>query len=258
MSAIRAQGIRVTLGKREVLREVDLQARPGEVLGLLGPNGAGKTTLLRVVAGLVPAGHGSVDLAGQPLAQLSGRQRAQQIAYLPQGNECHWPLRVREVVALGRLPHRAPWQRLPAGDAAAIDTALAETDARALAERSVNQLSGGERTRVLLARALATGAPCLLADEPVAGLDPAHQLQVMALLKSKARAGATVVVVLHDLGLAARYCDQLCLLGAGRVIAQGEPQEVLAAEPLQQAYGIRAWYGEVEGQPLVVPLGTET
>ncbi|MGB1580497.1 MAG: ABC transporter ATP-binding protein [Nevskiales bacterium] len=256
MTALTARQVSLNLGERQVLHAVDLLAQPGEILGLLGPNGAGKTTLIRLLAGLLAPQQGSVDLAGQPLQALGDRERAKRIAYLPQGHECHWPLKVREVVALGRLPHRAPWQGLPQADAAIIDTALEETDTLHLAERAINSLSGGERSRVLLARALATQASSLLADEPVAGLDPAHQLQVMSLLQGKARAGVTVVVVLHDLGLAARYCDRLCLLAEGRVIAQGMPGEVLSPEPLQQAYGIRAWYGEVEGERLVVPLGT--
>ncbi len=254
MNSLQASNISVQLADRPVLQDVNIAIRPTQVHGLLGPNGAGKTTLLRALAGLQTVDAGQVQLSDQPLDSIPASRRARQLAYLPQGTECHWPLLAREVVALGRLPHRAPWRSVPAHDAERIEAALREADVLHLADRPINSLSGGERARVLLARSLATGAEILLADEPVAGLDPSHQLQVMALLKARASAGGTVVVVLHDLNLAARFCDQLTLLNEGRVIAQGAPESVLAPAPLQQAYGIRAWYGEVEGERLVVPL----
>jgi iron complex transport system ATP-binding protein len=258
MNSLQAQQVCVQLGARSVLQDVDIEIRPAQLHGLLGPNGAGKTTLLRALAGLQNLTAGHIHISGQALGDIPANQRAQRLAYLPQGTECHWPLLAREVVALGRLPHRAPWRSVPLHDAERIDAAMRDADVQHLAERPIHSLSGGERSRVLLARTLATGAEILLADEPVAGLDPAHQLQVMSLLRQRAQAGATVVVVLHDLNLAARFCDQLTLLRTGQVIAQGDVNEVLAAEPLQQAYGIRAWYGEVEGERLVVPLGTDS
>lgn len=254
MNSLQTQKLSVQLGERRVLQDVDIEIRPAQVHGLLGPNGAGKTTLLRALAGLQTPSAGDIQLSDQPLADISAKRLAQRLAYLPQGTECHWPLLAHEVVALGRLPHRAPWGKVPSHDAERINAAMRDTDVQHLAQRPIHSLSGGERARVLLARTLATGAEILLADEPVAGLDPAHQLQVMSLLKQRAAAGATVVVVLHDLNLAARFCDQLTLLNSGQVIAQGNAQTVLADEPLQQAYGIRAWHGEVEGEHLVVPL----
>lgn len=257
MNRLQARSIGVVLGGRPVLNGVSLCSEAGEVHGLLGPNGAGKTSLLRVLAGLQVPVEGEALLDGQPVATLPANVRARRLVYLPQGTECHWPLRVRDVVALGRLPYRAPWRPVPPQDQVLIDEALRQTDVQHLAERAIHSLSGGERARVLLARALATGADVLLADEPVAGLDPAHQLQVMALLKERARAGCCVIVVMHDLNLAARHCDRLTLLGEGRVVAQGDVTSVLAPETLKTAYGIEAWYGEAEGAPLVVPLSRQ-
>ncbi|HXG28067.1 MAG TPA: ABC transporter ATP-binding protein, partial [Nevskiales bacterium] len=171
-----------------------------------------------------------------------------------QGGQCHWPMPVAQVVALGRLPHRAPWARVPPADAAAVQRALQAADVAHLADRPVTQLSGGERARVLLARALAVEARVLLADEPTAGLDPAHQLGVMEVLRRRAQSGAGVVVVLHDLTLAARFCDRLLLLGEGRVVADGAAEQVLTEQNLAQVYGIEAHRAAGAEGLLVVPL----
>ncbi|MGH8560377.1 MAG: ABC transporter ATP-binding protein [Nevskiales bacterium] len=254
MSLLAATALRVELGHRSVLDGVNFSINSGELVGLLGPNGAGKTTLLRVLAGLQQKQTGSVRLLDRDLGSYTASGRARRLAYLPQGGQCHWPMSVTQVVALGRLPHRAPWARIPPTDEAAVQRALRDADVAHLAERITTELSGGERARVLLARALAVEAQVLLADEPTAGLDPAHQLSVMSVLRARAQSGTGVVVVLHDLTLAARFCDRLVLLGEGRVVAVGVPSQVLTPEHLGSTYRIEAHYLQTEEGLLVVPL----
>ena len=241
---IAAENITVRLGGRVVLDGVSVAARDGEILGLIGPNASGKTTLMRVLAGLI------APEAGQVRPAMSPAERSRVVAYMEQGAVVHWPLSVRHLVALGRLPHLGPFQRLSGEDAQAIDAALAETEVTALADRPVTELSSGELARVHLARALATAPRVLLADEPVASLDPNHALQVMELLRAQAARGA-VIAVLHDLTLAARFCDRLALLDRGRMAAEGKPAEVLTPETLAQVYAVTAAFGE----GYVVPLG---
>ncbi len=253
MTTLAAEAITVRLGTRTVLDSVSLAVRSGETIGLIGPNGAGKTTALRALAGLAPVAAGEIQLDGQRLDRLSGRHRARAIAYFAQGGICHWPLLVGRLVALGRLPHLAPWTAPTAADQTAIDTAMAAADVIDLACKPVSDLSQGERARVLLARALAIEAPVLLADEPVAALDPRHQLQIMQALAARARSGAAVIVVLHDLTLAARFCDRLVLLAEGRVLAEGAPAETLTPERLLEAYGIAAEIGRRGDSLFVVP-----
>jgi iron complex transport system ATP-binding protein len=224
------------------------------LIGVIGPNGAGKSTLARAVLGLVAPAAGRILIDDTPLDELTRPELARRIAYLPQGQQLGWPLSVARLVALGRLPHLAPFSRLADCDRAAIDRAMARTDVAVLAARTATELSGGERARTLLARALAVEAPALIADEPLAALDPAHQLDVMALLAEEAGQGRLVVAVLHDLAMAARFCQRLLLLSDGRLIADGPPDAVLTAERLAGAYGVRAWNGEAEGHRLVVPI----
>ncbi len=248
-----AQRLTLALGRRPVLRDLDLALPGGRVTGLIGPNGAGKTTLLRALAGIVAAGSGTVTLDARPLARWPRRELARSVTYLAQEAPCSWAMAVRRIVALGRLPHLAGWQRPGDADEQAIAGALREADVLHLADRNVLTLSGGERARVMLARALASGPRFLLADEPVAGLDPAHQLEVMALLKARAQAGMGVIVTLHDLTLAARFCDTLAIIADGRIKAEGPPEAVLTPALLASAFGVRAAYGRQGGERFIVP-----
>ena len=249
---VRLDAVSVTLGGRRVIDAVSADLAGG-VIGLIGPNGAGKSTLVRAIAGLIPTA-GAILIDGNPVAIMPLRDRARRIAYLPQGQAVHWPLTVERLVALGRLPHLAPFSRAGEADAAAIGRALDRTGLGSLRDRPIDELSGGERARVLLARALAVEAPLLLADEPLAALDPAHQIEVMALLRAESARGATVIAVLHDLTLAARWCDRLLLIDQGRLVADGKPVDVLTTDRIGSVYNVSAFIGEAAGEPLIVPL----
>jgi iron complex transport system ATP-binding protein len=249
---VRLDHVSVKLGGRRVVEGVSADLAGG-VIGLIGPNGAGKSTLVRAVAGLIPS-EGAILIDGMAVTALPLRERARRVAYLPQGQSVHWPLTVERLVALGRLPHLAPFARPGAEDAAAIEQAMARTELLDLRDRPIDELSGGERARVLLARALAVQAPLLLADEPLAALDPAHQIEVMSLLRDEAARGATVIAVLHDLTIAARWCDRLLLIDDGRLVADGAPRDVLTAARIRSVYNVTAFIGETDGEALIVPL----
>lgn len=253
MMLLAADNLFAGRGARDVLHGVSLHAAAGEVVGLIGPNGAGKSTFCAALAGLLPVREGVLTLAGRPLAGLAPRERAKLLGYLPQAPECHWPLLVEQVVALGRLPHRGAWGGAGEADRAAVAAALARLEVGGLADRLFTQLSGGERMRVLLARAIAGAPRVLLADEPVDGLDPAHQLEVMELLREQAAAGCAVVVVLHDLALAGRFCDRLVLLEQGRVLAAGPAAAVLTGDNCARAYGVETVRLEHAGGAVLVP-----
>lgn len=254
MVTIACQGLDVDLGARRVLSGIDLELHAGALIGVIGPNGAGKSTLARALLHLVPATSGRVSVDGWDVSGLAASDLARRVAYLPQGQELHWPLSVERLVGLGRLPHLAPFSRIGAADQAAIEDAMRETGTLDLRDRIATELSGGERARVMLARALATQAPALIVDEPLASLDPSHQIEVMSLLAARAAGGSLVVVVLHDLSAAARYCDRLILLHRGGIVADGVPGDVLSDEALATVYGIAAWRGEANGAPLLIPL----
>ena len=217
---------------------------------MIGANGSGKSTLLRALAGLLPAESGEIRLFGKPLRQLPLREVAQTLAYLPQAPECHWPLTADRVVALGRLPFQGSSTEL---DAQHVTRALAAMNALHLQERPVNELSGGERARVFLARALAGDPAFLLIDEPSAGLDPFHQIQLMEMLRTLAQDGHGILVVLHDLGLAARFCGRLLLLHDGDLIASGCPEVVLTDALLAQAHHISAYRSCHQETSVIVP-----
>ncbi|MDH3242148.1 MAG: ABC transporter ATP-binding protein [Alphaproteobacteria bacterium] len=254
MTALSVRDLTLALDGRDVLKGIGFDAAPGELIGVIGPNGAGKTTLLRALAGAIPHRAGNITLDGAPVTALAARERARRIAYLGQEEAPQWAISCENLVGLGRLPHRPSWQGESAADRAAVAAALMACDALQLADRPVNRLSGGERTRVLLARALAVESDFLLADEPTAGLDPAHALQVMEVLACRAAAGTGVIVTLHDLTNALRYCNRLILLNHGTLAAEGSPDAVLSPENLARIYGIRAHAGTAAGKPFLVPL----
>lgn len=254
MVSIAAEGLSVSLAGTRVIDDLSVSLGGGALIGIVGPNGAGKSTLARALLGLLAPDTGRVTIDGDDVATLPSATVARRVAYLPQAYAVHWPLSVERLVGLGRLPHLGPFSRITPADQAAIDAAMHDTGTAHLADRTATELSGGERARVMLARALATGAPALIADEPLTSLDPGHQLEVMALLKARARAGALVVVVLHDLGIAARFCDRLLLIDRGRLKADGPPAAVLTDAALAETYAITVWRGEVHGQPLLVPF----
>jgi len=252
-AALSVHGLSVRYDARTVLRDVTIGFAPASVIGLVGPNGAGKSTLLRACAGLASPSAGEIRLEGKPLSAWNRRHRARALGYLAQDRSVLWPLAAERLVALGRLPHLGPWDTISAADAAAVHEAMAATDVLHLAQRAVTALSGGEVTRVLVARLLAGGPSVLLADEPVSGLDPAHAMQVLEIFRARARQGRTVVVVLHDLTLAARFCDRLVLLNGGCIAAAGAPAEVLTPKNLAQCYGITADILTCEGALTIVP-----
>ncbi|MBX9774644.1 MAG: ABC transporter ATP-binding protein [Xanthobacteraceae bacterium] len=229
----------VRLGDRLIVDGASLDLAAGKLTMLIGPNGAGKTTLMRALAGLVPA-EGRIDIGGRPLAALTPRDRARRIAYLPQGHVFHWPMPVAAVVALGRYPYGDAFSPVTDADRRAVAKALAATGTEGFASRAVTTLSGGERARVALARALACEAPILLADEPTVSLDPRHQLVVMELLARAAHNGGAVLAIVHDLAMAARFADRIVIMDRGRLIADGAPRDVLTAERIAAVFGVEA------------------
>jgi iron complex transport system ATP-binding protein len=252
---LRAAGVTFGYPGRDVLRDVSFTLRPGELCALCGPNGAGKSTLLRLLLGLHEPGAGQVELGGAPVASLSRREIARRAALLPQESPVELPLTVREVVALGRLPHLGRFEAERPEDGAAVARALDATDTAALADRPLTELSGGERHRAHLARAIAQGAAVLLLDEPVAGLDLVHQLRALELLRATVDGERGAIVALHDLTLAARYCDRILLLEGGRLRADAPPAEVLTPETLARVFGVRAEIrADDAGRPFVIPV----
>ncbi len=243
--ALQLAGLRVHVAGRQVVAVDDWRVAPGEVVGIVGPNGAGKTSLLRGALGLIP--HvGESRLFGDPVQSLRPAERARRVAYLPQERRPAWGLPARRVAALGALT------RPPAEADAAADRALARVGLTALTHRGVFAMSGGERARVLIARLLAAEAPLIVADEPASDLDPAAQLRTLAILREEAARGAAVVVTLHDLGLAARFCDRLLVLCGGRVAADAPPRQALSPEILSDVFGLHGRLLETEAGPIPV------
>ncbi len=238
MSVLEAEGLSVMLGGQPVLRQLSFRAEAGRVTGLIGPNGAGKSTLLRALLRLQAIDDGRIHWAGRDITQRPPHSLAGVFAYLAQSQNIHWPLSVEATVALARRPTLTPFSRLRQADRDAIDRAIAMTELEAQRRRPITQLSGGERARALLARVLASGAPVIMADEPVAALDPYHQLNILELLRAAANEGRLVMMVLHDLGLARRYCDDVLVLSAGELAAAGPADHVLTAPVLEPVYRV--------------------
>jgi iron complex transport system ATP-binding protein len=250
---LQARGVSVRLGDRRVLHDIALDLPLRHLVALVGPNGAGKTTLLRALAGLVPS-DGSISAGGAALKSLPLRARALRFGYLPQGHVVHWPLPARDIVALGRIPHGATDPaRLSGRDGDAVLRAMQATDVLGLSDRRITELSGGERSRVALARVLAVEAPVLLADEPTASLDPRYQLDVMHYLREAADAGTLVIVVTHDLGLAARFADTVLVLCDGTLVAQGPPAAALTDAVMAEVFRISAFRAEHQREAVIVP-----
>jgi len=250
---LKISGLSVALGGMPVVRDLSLSVAPGDFIGLIGPNGAGKSTLLRTLAGLITPDQGDVHLGGASLADLRAEDRARHIAYVPQEHDIAWPIAVEALVSLGRGPHRSGFA-LSSRDHEIVAAAMQRMDVEKFAKRPATALSGGEKARVLIARALAQDTPVLLADEPAAGLDPAHQITLMRVFRSLANEGRSVIVSMHDLGLAARWCSRLVLMDRGQIVVKGPPDHVLTAEWLRTVYGITAEIGSVDGKMLVQPL----
>lgn len=247
---VEAIDVRVKAGEREIVAGVSLALQQGMLTGLVGPNGAGKSTMLRAIAGLVPIADGDVRLNGSSVSTWSSVKRARSMAYLAQDRIVGWDLTVRQIVSLGRLPHG---DRSLTADAAAVQDAMARTETLNLANRPISTISGGERGRVLLARSLAVEAEVLLADEPTAGLDPRHQLATMRLLQNEARRGTALLVVVHDLSLAARFCDHVAVMHEGRIAIAGPPDEALSLASITTSFGVLAVEGQHRGQRYVLP-----
>jgi len=252
---LRAHTLQIRRGRKIVLADITLELKPGEVLGVLGPNGAGKSTLLGALCGELKADHGSVWLDERELSDWTGALRAQRLAVLPQVSTLDFAFRVEEVVGMGRLPHQSGRVR----DDEIVAAALRAADAGHLSGRSYLALSGGERQRVHLARVLAQLWPgeagqTLLLDEPTSMLDPLHQHTTLQAVREFADRGAAVLVILHDLNLAARYCDRLLLLEGGRPVALDTPEQVLRPEPLKAVFGLEVLVQQhpERGHPLII------
>lgn len=252
---LRAEGISVHRDGKCVLENIDLTVKPGELLGVLGPNGAGKSTLLGALCGELKTTQGQLWLDEQLLTHWAGAQRAQRLAILPQSSTLSFAFTVQEVVTMGRMPHDSGRQR----DAEVVQAALEAADALHLHERSYLTLSGGERQRVHLARVLAQlwpgeGGQTLLLDEPTSMLDPLHQHTTLQAVRDFAHRGGAVMVILHDLNLAARYCDRLLLLESGRAYALGTPEAVLIPEVLKAVFGLEVLVQRhpERGHPLII------
>ncbi len=244
MTELVAKGLTLKVKDAVLVRDANIALRPGEFVVLHGPNGAGKTSLLRASLGLAAPTHGSAMLGGRETRAMTPMERARLVAYLPQIRPLAWPNSARDVVALGRFSHGAALGRLKGADARAVDEAIGSCDLAHLADRGADTLSGGELARMHCARAFAAEAPLLIADEPIAALDPRHQFRILDLIAAFVAGGGGALVVLHDVDLAARYASRLMWMKEGRLLADGSVEETLSAERLEAVYGVRA---RVEG-----------
>jgi ABC-type cobalamin/Fe3+-siderophores transport system ATPase subunit len=240
MSLINATGLNYSIDSLPILKGIDFEVNPGELVGLIGPNGAGKSTLLRLLTQVEPASSGEIQFEGRAMDTLAAEERAKRIGYLVQGAKAHWPFSVEKVVGLGRLPYQKWWQQASSEDDAKVEAAMQTTQTLAYRNRIVTTLSGGEHTLVMLARIIASEPQIIFADEPVAALDPYHQLHVMEILREHAKEKNAAVVVLHDLSLATRFCDRLYLLNHGELHCTGTAHDVMTSENIASVYGVKS------------------
>lgn len=238
--AIAIRDLSHAYGPRPVLEGVDLALEAGELVAVVGPNGAGKSTLLRLALGLLAPSAGEVRLLGDPVGRLARREVARRAAFVPQDHEASFDFSVREVVAMGRTPWLGRFHPEGDDDRRAIDEAMASADVTDMATRPFPELSGGERQRVLLARAFAQDTPLLVLDEPNASLDLAHALDLLERVRERVRGGVGALVALHDLTLAARFCDRMVMLHGGGVVADGPADEVLTRERMREVFEVDA------------------
>ena len=230
----------IAFGDVEAVRDASLGVDRGEVVGLVGPNGAGKTTLLSAINGLIDPTNGSIRIDGDPIGGLSARETARRVATVPQETSLSFSFSVREVVAMGRTPYRSRFERASATDREHVRRAMERTSVRRFADRAIDEVSGGERQRVVLARALCQAPEVLVLDEPTASLDVNHQVCTLALVREFATDGRAALCAIHDLSLAARFCDRLALLAEGRIVAAGPPESVLTGTNVERAFDVDA------------------
>lgn len=240
MTSLRISDLTIRAKETVLVDDASTELQTGELVVLLGPNGAGKTSLIRGALGLIKPSSGTSQLNGAEVSSISPTERARQISYLPQIRPLAWPNRVRDVVALGRFSHGATIGRLSEQDHAAVDAAISACDLTHLQDRSADTLSGGELARMHCARAFAANAPLLVADEPIAALDPRHQFRILDLIKTYVDEGGGALLVLHDIELAARYASRLIWMMGGSIVADGPVAETLSAERLAEVYGVSA------------------
>ncbi|SMO67471.1 ATP-binding cassette domain-containing protein [Halorubrum cibi] len=250
---VAVRDLTVSFGDIEAVSGVDLTVERGTLVGLVGPNGAGKTTALRAITGALEADEGDVRLDGDPTSELSAREVARRVASVPQETGLSFDFPVRHVVEMGRTPYLGRFDGHDAEDAAAVDEAMAAAGVERFADRSITEVSGGERQRVLLARALAQETPTLLLDEPTASLDVNHAVATMELVRDIADDGRAAIAAIHDLDMAARYCDRIVVIAGGRVRADGPPADVLDAAAVRDAFDAEAFVGRnpATGTPAV-------
>ncbi len=252
MNAIDLRNIRVQIEDRCIIRDLSLSIPRKTLVGIVGPNGAGKSTLAKSLLRLIGLSGGTASIFEKPLSSYRRAELAKTLSYLPQDAPVHWPIPAQDVVALGRFAHSATLGMLNKLDPP-VEAALRATDTFDLRKRSVAHLSGGEYARVMLARALAAEAPILVVDEPIASLDPYHQLHVMEILRQYADDNNTVLAILHDLTLAGRFCDRIVLMKDGSIIGDGRPEEILQRNILETAYQVVTVEGAHEGERFVIP-----
>ncbi|MEM9330600.1 MAG: ABC transporter ATP-binding protein [Pseudomonadota bacterium] len=252
MTLLSVKRLCVSRGQKEILRDVSMDVSKGEFVGLLGPNGAGKSTLLKSVLGLIPS-TGAIQLEDLDSRKMREIERARYASYLPQEREVNWPLSVKNTVSLGRTyaPTSKRFGQINADEI--VTKAMRRMDILHLQDHRVTELSGGEQARVLIARALAQDTPLLLADEPASGLDPAHQISLMEILHQLAFEGRSIVACLHEIPLAARWCNRIVVLDKGKIVADGPPGEVLNETLIGQVYGVETYRTETADGLLIVP-----